>query len=352
MTDLSSARAIGRVTAQRLVLYYLALTLVVAGLEWFLPDRGPGPAPDAAVVVESPLQMFEAMQGVVDLPSWTLAIMLSVLAVLLAMPFSMVYVRTRTSDQYDRSLVHSVLALPLITTTIVVVVRDSLSLAFSLAGIVAAVRFRSNLKESRDAIYIFAAIGIGFACGVEAMAVALGLSASFCILELWQWKYGIGAEHDQTHRLLCGPPLDLEASLRAFDLPPARVAETVARAAAGAPVVRAETSPVAEKPPVPQVRVRLRIDGGLRMRPAVEEALAALVKKVTVLDAVEGPPAELVLLLRPKRKLQGGALHAALSHLPGAHLATFEPLAMTAPATAGDAPPAHGKAPHLEDDDE
>ena len=67
----------------------------------------------------------------------------------------------------------------MVVTAILVVVRDSLALAFSLAGIVAAVRFRNNLRESGDAVYIFGAIGIGFASGIHALSVAAVLSIVF-----------------------------------------------------------------------------------------------------------------------------------------------------------------------------
>ena len=97
-------------------------------------------------------------------------------AVLLVIPLAFTYVRTRTRVKFDHSLVQTVIVLPIVVTAILVVVRDSLALAFSLAGIVAAVRFRNNLRESGDAVYIFGAIGIGFASGIHALSVAAVLS--------------------------------------------------------------------------------------------------------------------------------------------------------------------------------
>jgi hypothetical protein len=85
------------------------------------------------------------------------------------------------------------------------VVQDSLALAFSLAGIVAAVRFRNNLKESGDAVYIFGSIGIGFATGIHALSVATALSVIFVVLELVLWKINLGAEFDDTFNRLCMP---------------------------------------------------------------------------------------------------------------------------------------------------
>jgi hypothetical protein len=95
--------------------------------------------------------------------------------------------------------------LPVVVTSILIVVANSLALAFSLAGIVAAVRFRNNLKDTRDAVYIFAAIGIGFASGVGVLVIAAFLSIFFCVLELLLWKLDLTADHEHTFGLLCMP---------------------------------------------------------------------------------------------------------------------------------------------------
>jgi Domain of unknown function (DUF4956) len=76
---------------------------------------------------------------------------------------------------------------------VVVIVRNSTALAFSLAGIVAAVRFRNNLADTRDTLYIFTAIGVGLAAGVQALAAALVLSLIFNYITLvfWRGDYGM-----------------------------------------------------------------------------------------------------------------------------------------------------------------
>jgi hypothetical protein len=106
---------------------------------------------------------------------------------------------------YDQSLVQTVIMLPVVVSAILIVVANSLALAFSLAGIVAAVRFRNNLKDSRDAVYIFAAVGIGFAAGVGVLAIAAFLSVFFSVLELLLWKLDLTADHEHTFGLLCMP---------------------------------------------------------------------------------------------------------------------------------------------------
>jgi hypothetical protein len=138
-------------------------------------------------------------------PRWADAFVQMFGALLLVLPIAFVYVRTRTRLKYDHSLVQTVIMLPIVVTAILVVVRNSLALAFSLAGIVAAVRFRNNLKESGDAVYIFGSIGIGFATGIHALSVAAALSVFFVIVELALWKFNFNAEFEETFARLCMP---------------------------------------------------------------------------------------------------------------------------------------------------
>lgn len=53
------------------------------------------------------------------------------------------------------------------------VVGDSLARAFGLVGLGGFIRFRSGLKDPRDAAALFVLIGIGMACGMGAIEIAL-----------------------------------------------------------------------------------------------------------------------------------------------------------------------------------
>jgi hypothetical protein len=61
----------------------------------------------------------------------------------------------------------------------VFIVKDSLALAFSLAGIAAVVRWRAALREAMDGVFMFVMIGIGLAAGVQLLVVALVASIVF-----------------------------------------------------------------------------------------------------------------------------------------------------------------------------
>lgn len=109
-------------------------------------------------------------------------------------PVAWMYMRTKPKARYDSSLVQTVVVLPVVISGVVVIVRDSVPLAFSLAGIVAAVRFRNTLRDTKDAVYIFLAIGVGLAAGVQSFAVAFVVTVIFSMVVLVLWRFDVGTE--------------------------------------------------------------------------------------------------------------------------------------------------------------
>jgi ABC-type molybdate transport system permease subunit len=118
-----------------------------------------------------------------DTPLWAIAAVSMVAAGTMATPVAWLYTITRQKRGYRQSVVHTLILLPVIVGGVVVLVKFSLALAFSLAGIVAAVRFRTTLEDSKDAAYVFVATGIGLASGVE-LHVAATLSVLFNLVTL------------------------------------------------------------------------------------------------------------------------------------------------------------------------
>ena len=113
-------------------------------------------------------------------------------ALALVIPVAWVYTIIKRGERYDPSVLQSVIIMPIAVAGIVIIVQHSIALAFSLAGIVAAVRFRTTLKDTKDAVYIFLAIGVGLAAGVQALMVALIMSVIFNAVVLAVWRFNIG----------------------------------------------------------------------------------------------------------------------------------------------------------------
>lgn len=125
-------------------------------------------------------------------PSLTVMVIVAMsAAILLSIPVAWVYLLTRAKRGYQQSVVQLLIILPLVVSGIVVLVKYSLALAFSLAGIVAAVRFRNNLDDSKDAVYVFLATGIGLAAAVEIpVAAAISIVFNITMLVLWYSDFG------------------------------------------------------------------------------------------------------------------------------------------------------------------
>jgi hypothetical protein len=113
-------------------------------------------------------------------------------AILVSLPVSWTYMAVRGGDEYDQSLVNTILVLPMVVTGIVIIVQNSLALAFSLAGIAGAVRFRNSLKSSGDALFILLAVGTGLAAGIGAieLAAVISLFFNYTFAMLWITEYG------------------------------------------------------------------------------------------------------------------------------------------------------------------
>lgn len=112
--------------------------------------------------------------------------------ILLMLPITWTYTAINYETGFRRSFARALIVLPICATTVVLLVQDSLALAFGLAALVAAVRFRVALDEAMDGIYIFAAICVGLAAGVGYLGIALMMSLFFCFANtiMWATNYG------------------------------------------------------------------------------------------------------------------------------------------------------------------
>jgi hypothetical protein len=188
---------------RRLIAYYLVLAAVVGALMYFFPvvDREIGSAQlDTAAPGSNVLQDGLAQETVrgfdsdlsprLELALSTFIILLGILAIML--PVSWVYMSTRSNRGHNQQVAQTLIFLPLVVAGIVLVVQNSLALGFALAGVVAAVRFRTTLRDSRDTVFIFLSIAVGFAAGVHMLLVGAVVSLVFNFVLILSWRYDFG----------------------------------------------------------------------------------------------------------------------------------------------------------------
>jgi len=183
-----------------LAIYYLVIGIAVyaavhlwPGFRGYLPIGGVEQL--IAQPAKNPLQASEAVRAahVGNLGQSLFWLVVAIIgAILASLPVSWVYMAVRSGGEYDQSLVNTIIILPMVVTGIVIIVQNSLALAFSLAGIAGAVRFRNSLKSSGDALFILMAVGIGLSAGIGAveLAAVLSIAFNFVFATLWLTEYG------------------------------------------------------------------------------------------------------------------------------------------------------------------
>ena len=182
-----------------ILIYYSALAGTVLALATFFPEHKsllPFGGVNELMNMQGDdeiIATFIEIDQVNHHSAFTLAVAI-VGALLLMAPISWVYFITTRSKQVSRSFAQTMIVLPVIVAGIAMIVQNSLALAFSLAGVVAAVRFRFSLEEPAHALYIFAAIGVGLGAGIGALGIGFVTSLAFVLVNLVLWKLDYGAD--------------------------------------------------------------------------------------------------------------------------------------------------------------
>ncbi|MEO8910566.1 MAG: DUF4956 domain-containing protein [Gemmatimonadaceae bacterium] len=188
---------------RRLLAYYGILAIVVLILSYFFPgmvfrlaakglgEVSEGPTALADALSGSPTTVSAFGPGSLgDLALTTVLILVGVIVLML--PVTWVYMSARPVQGHSQSIVQTLILLPIVVSGIVFIVQNSLALAFSLAGVMAAVRFRTTFRDTRELVYIFLSIVVGFSAGVQSLAVGALISIVFNFVLVFAWRYDYG----------------------------------------------------------------------------------------------------------------------------------------------------------------
>ena len=173
-----------------LLLGMVALLYFVPGLEPYLPVGGldkfaSGPSFDEVVsTYRAEVQDDKVFRGVYRMVEAVLMSVAIGLTLLIMVPITWVHRASQigvSDKKKDRTVLETLVVLPVIITAIVLIIQNSIALAFGLAGIVAGVQYRNRLALSVDAAYLFAAIAIGLASGIKAVGIGMITGMWFCL---------------------------------------------------------------------------------------------------------------------------------------------------------------------------
>jgi len=219
MSDTSGTQQL--VFLGKLSVYFLGLGLLLVGMFHYVPlllnaeVGGEPPGEITRTLIEGLLEesgrrptlehkSFGSLVAVLGVLSFSFVCTIALMA-----PITWVYMHTHRKT-FGRNLIASLIVLPICATATVWLIQDSLALAFGLAALVAAVRFRIRLDNELDGVYVFAAISVGLACGVGHFGVGYVMAGFFCFTTalIWIVGYGTRPKDDKTKGAESAAPAD------------------------------------------------------------------------------------------------------------------------------------------------
>jgi len=335
---------------RRLLAYYGILAIIVLILAYFFPVMLQRlAAKGLGEVSEGPTILTDALNASPNAPVGfgagtfgnlaitTVFILLGTVALML--PVTWVYMSARPIPGHNQAIVQTLIFLPLVVAGIVFIVQNSLALAFSLAGVMAAVRFRTTLRDTRDVVYIFLSIVVGFAAGVQALAVGALISIMYNLILLitWRYDYGRNVLTPSASSNWAGPLHTLASDTGIHEIPDRDLVLSLTPEKAGALADRFDRV----RDTIGKKKKKPRYNSVLSIRtyhlPELQERLEPVLNKMTKrwkLDEVTvntGKPSEIYYLIRlkksvPRDDLLTGVHQAGEGMIDTADIETGEPV--------------------------
>ncbi len=312
--------------------FHLAIIAVVVAMARLTRHLNPPPQLEDQLDTGSGAALTEALQQTAwGGRGWRVALVAMIGALLLMLPIVWAYVATRERRKVDHSVVATITLLPLAVAAILVIVQDSLAVAFSLAGIAGLVRFRNALDDTKDAMYVFVAIAVGLGAGVGALEASAALSGLYnmTVVALWKWNtaqpeiadIALGEQNPSKGQPHPSPAAEWLEPAKAKSL------TNEAQQADGAQADKREGI------------LRVHATNDVPTRRAIEDVLEAQTKRWALesdTPGTDGLP-ELTYQVRLKKRISSQTLLDALHREVGPKLAEYSPT-----QSDGQSPPASG----------
>lgn len=139
--------------------------------------------------------MSEILYQSPDVVLWQAALVSILVSYLLSQVIALGYMLTHQGVSYSRSYVVSLVAAGLVSTMLMLAIGNNLARGIGIVGTLALIRFRMQLHDSLDMIYVFAAFAGGVAAGTGNFATgAIGTVAFLLVVSTLQVT-GFGSRH-------------------------------------------------------------------------------------------------------------------------------------------------------------
>lgn len=117
------------------------------------------------------------------------------------------YEKTFVGLSWSRGLLQTMILGGMVACLLMIAIGDNVARGIGIVGSLAIVRFRTNLRDARDLIFVFASMGVGVASGVQSHLAAILGTVLFCLaaVTLNATRFGHRTAHEGLVRFQVPP---------------------------------------------------------------------------------------------------------------------------------------------------
>lgn len=135
---------------------------------------------------------FLTLQASSPNPTLLTSVYTVLMAFLLSTLIGVTYIKTFRGLSYSHSYVQALILSSIVAATVMQAIGDSLARGLGMLGALAIIRFRTNFKDAKDIIFMFAALAAGIGCGVGGYTIALVGSLGFIVVAFVLYHSNLG----------------------------------------------------------------------------------------------------------------------------------------------------------------
>jgi uncharacterized membrane protein YhiD involved in acid resistance len=123
---------------------------------------------------------------------------------------ALVYVWSHQGLSYSNTFVQSLVMGGVVTTTMMLAIGSNVVWGIGVVGALALVRFRTNVRDPRDILFVFASLVVGVACGTRGYGLAVLGTLMFSLVALYLSRVPFGVRRSFDGLLRFTAPWDGE----------------------------------------------------------------------------------------------------------------------------------------------
>ena len=157
------------------------------------------------------VSIFDTLEEVVDTNiTVSPTVLMIIISFICGFLISFVYMKTSENGKYSKNFALTMVLLPAVISSIILLIGSDIARAFSLAGAFAIIRFRSEPGEPKDIAYVLFSMASGLALGIGEYIFAIAFSLVLCLVMFGLAKTNYGNNKIEYKQLKVTIPEDLD----------------------------------------------------------------------------------------------------------------------------------------------